>query len=186
MKPTTMTGRLLLAGALVAALRGPASAQTSASFEVTEHVINAGGHPLDASRPASASFRISHGAIGDAAVQRTLSSASYGGNGGFVARYAPPGEVQGVQFLDKIDLSWSHEPSVGAYNLYRNTLASLPGNYGSCYQSALVAPPFGESEVPAQGSGWHYLVTAENRLREEGTKGRTGSGAERSNPAACP
>jgi hypothetical protein len=24
--------------------------------------------------------------------------------------------------------------------------------------------------VPAQGSGWHYLVTAENRLREEGSK----------------
>lgn len=186
MKLTTVTGRLLLSGPLVAALCGPASAQTSASFEVTEHDINAGGHSLDASRPTSASFRISQDAIGDAVVRSTLASASYGGNGGFVARYAPPGEVHGVRFLDKINLIWSHEPSAGTYNLYRNALASLPGNFGSCYQSALVAPAFLETDVPPQALGWHYLVTAENRLREEGTKGRTASGVVRSNPSACP
>lgn len=181
-----MTVRLLLAGPLLAALCGHAAAQTSASFKVTESVINAGGHPLDANRPASASFRISHGAIGDAAGRGTLSSASYRGDGGFVARYAPPGEVYGVQFLDKINLTWSHEPSVGTYNLYRNTLASLPGNFGGCYQSALAGSQFGETDAPPEGSGWHYLITAENRLREEGTKGHTSSGAERSNPSACP
>jgi hypothetical protein len=186
MRPATATGRLLFAAPLIAVLCGPASAQTSASFKVTESVINAGGHPLDASRPGSASFRISHGAIGDAAARSVLSSASYRGDGGFVARYAPPGEVHGVQFLDKINLTWSHEPSVGIYNLYRSTLASLPGNYGSCYQPALVGPPYGETDAPAQGSGWLYLVTAENRLREEGTKGHTSSGAERSNLSACP
>ena len=186
MKPTTMTGRLLLAGPLLAALCGPASAQSSASFAVTENAINAGGHPLDASRPASASFRVSFGALGDAAVRSTLSSPSYRGDGGFVARYAPPGEVNGVRFLDKTNLIWSDEPSTGTYNLYRNTLASLPGNFGSCYHSALVAPSFGETDVPASGSGWHYLITAENRLREEGTKGRTSSGAARSNLSSCP
>jgi hypothetical protein len=186
MKATTMTGRLLFAGPLLAALCAPASAQTSASFKVTENTINAGGHPLDTSRPASASFRISHGAIGDAAVRNVLSSASYRGDGGFVGRYAPPGEVHDVQFLDKVNLTWSHEPSVGTYNLYRNTLASLPGNYGSCYQSALIGPQFGETDAPAPGTGWLYLVTAENRLREEGTKGHTSSGAMRSNPSSCP
>ena len=75
---------------------------------------------------------------------------------------------------------------MGTYNLYRQTLVSLPGTFGSCYQAALVGPQFGETEVSAQGSGWLYLVTAENRLREEGTKGRTSSGAERSNLSACP
>ena len=158
---------------LIAALCGPASAQSSASFKVTDHTLNAGGHPLDASPPVSASFKISHGTIGDAA-------------GGFVVRYAPPGEVRGVQFLDKVNLAWSREPSAGTYNLYRNTLASLPGDFGSCYQSALAGPQFGETDAPAQGSGWLYLVTAENRLLEEGTKGNTSSGAVRSNPSACP
>jgi len=177
---------MVFAVPLLVALCGPASAQTSASFKLTERAINAGGHPLDAIRPASASYRITLGAIGDAAVRNALSSASYRGDGGFVGRYAPPGEVQGVRFLDKTNLTWSHEPSVGTYNLYRNTLASLPGDFGSCYQSALVAPPFGEANAPAQGSGWHYLVTAKNRLREEGTKGRTSIGAERSNLASCP
>lgn len=186
MNPATRTGRLVLAGALLSARYGPAHGQTSASFKVTEQAINAGGHPLDAMRPASASFRISLGALGDAAVRGTLSSSSYRGDGGFVLRYAPPGEVSGVRFLSKTDLTWSHEPSVGTYNLYRNTLASLPGNFGACYQSALVAPSFGETDVPAQGSGWLYLVTAKNRLREEGTKGRTSSGAARSNPSSCP
>jgi hypothetical protein len=31
-----------------------------------------------------------------------------------------------------------------------------------------------------------YLVTGENRLGEEGTKGRTSTGAERVNPTPCP
>ena len=186
MKPGTRIGRVLLAAPILVALCGPAEAQTSASFKLTENVVSSGGHPLDASRPASASFRISFGAIGDAALRGALSSASYRGDGGFVGRYAPPGEVSGVRFVDKTNLTWSHEPSVKTYNLYRNTLASLPGNFGGCYQAALVTPSFGETAAPTPGSGWHYLVTAKNRLREEGNKGRTSSGAERSNPSSCP
>ena len=181
MRATTITAALLLA-----ALNGHAFAQTSASFKVTEHAINAGGHTQDTARPASASFRVSFGAIGDAAVRPTLSSASYGGGVGFVMRYAPPGEVSGVRFVDKINLAWNHGPSIETYNLYRNTLASLPGDFGGCYQSVIAGPQFPETEVPAQGSGWHYLVTAENRLREEGPKGLTSSGAARTNAASCP
>jgi len=180
-----MTARIF-AALLLVALGGHASAQTSASFKLTEQAVNAGGHPPDASRPASASFRISLGAIGDTAGRNALSSASYRGDGGFVVRYTPPGEVQGVRFLDKVNLTWNNEPSIGSYNLYRNTLASLPGNFGSCYQTALVGAAFSENDAPAQGSGWHYLVTAENRLREEGTKGHTSTGAVRNNLAPCP
>ncbi len=171
---------------VVFALCGPATAQTSASFKLTEQAVNSGGHPLDAARPESASYRITLGAIGDAAVRGASASASYRGDGGFVLRYAPPGEVQGVRFLDKVNFAWNNEPSIGSYNLYRNTLASLPGTFGSCHQSALVAPQFGETAVPAPASGWLYLVTAKNRLREEGTKGRTSSGALRINPSPCP
>ena len=181
-----MKAATILGGLLLAALNGHVEAQTSASFKVTEHTINAGGHPQDAIRPVSASFRVSFGAIGGAAARSTLSSASYAGNGGFVARYAPPGEVQGLRFVDKINLVWNHEPTMGTYNLYRNTLASLPGNFGGCYQPSLIGPQFGEIDVPAQGSGWHYLITAENRLGEEGTKGQMSTGAMRTNASSCP
>ena len=39
--------------------------------------------------------------------------------------------------------------------------------------------------VPA-GNGYFYLVTARNRLWEEGTKGSSSAGAQRANPAPCP
>ena len=171
---------------LLVAPCGFVSAQTSASFKLTENVVNAGGNPQGAIRPASASFKISLDAIGGAAPRGALSSASYRGDGGFAARYAPPGEVSGVRFVDKTNLTWSHEPSVGTYNLYRSTLASLPGSFGNCHQSALAGPAFEDANVPAPASGWLYLVTARNRLREEGTKGYTSSGAERSNLSSCP
>jgi hypothetical protein len=173
-------------GWLATVLCGSAAAQTSASFKLTENVINAGGNPLGGTRPTSASFRIPHDSIGDPAVRGLLSSASYRAEGGFVARYRPAGEAQGVRFMNQTTLVWDHEPSVGTYNLYRNTLASLPGNPAGCLQSTLAQPTFVETATPAVGSGWYYLVTAENRLGQEGTKGHRSNGAERPNSAPCP
>jgi hypothetical protein len=180
------TGAILVAGLLLATPFGPAVAQSSASFALAEAVINAGGNPLDGTRPTSASFRISLDSIGDPAARRMLSSASYRAEGGFVARYLPADEVQGVRFVNQSTVVWNHEPSVGTYNLYRNTLASLPGNLGICLQSALAQPTFTDAATPAAGAGWYYLVTAENRLRQEGTKGHGSDGAERPNAAPCP
>lgn len=179
------TGGMLLGGWLAAALCGPAAAQTSTSLKLTESVLNAGGNPLDGARPASASFRISHDALGDATTGSALISASYRAEGGFVIRYRPAGLVHGVRFTDETSLSWDDEALVGTYNLYRNTLASLPGDFGSCYQSALAGPPFVETATPASGSGWFYLVTAESLLHEEGSKGHRSDGTERPNPAPC-
>jgi hypothetical protein len=187
MKVTTMTGRLLLAGPLLAALCGHAAAQTSTSFKVTDHAINAGGHPQGASRPASASFRISPDALGDAAVRGMLSSASYRAGGGFVLCYAPPGEALGLGFLaDGQTMSWLHEPASMAYNVYSSPLSSLPGEYGGCAESRVTTNSWIDPSTPTPGGGRFYLVTGVNRLREEGTKGRTSSGAERSNPSPCP
>jgi hypothetical protein len=177
---------LLVAGSMLLVAFGAARAQTSANFKVAESVINAGGNPNDATRPASASFRVSFAAIGDAAMRSAPSSTSYRGDVGLIARYRPPGEVQSLRFLDKVNLAWNHEPSMGTYNLYRNTLATLPGNFGGCYQSALSQPQFGEIDMPLAGPGWFYLVTARNRLREEGTKGTMTGGAVRSNTSPCP
>lgn len=172
-----MKRRLLVAVPLLAVLCGRAEAQSSASFRLTEQVLNAGGHPLDGARPASAGFVASLDALGDAVAGSAFSSASYRGSGGFVLRYAPPGEVHGVQFPDKSSVAWSAEPSVGTYNVYRN---------GACHQAGLSAPSAVETDVPPPDSAWQYLVTAANRLREEGTMGRASSGAERGIAAPCP
>jgi hypothetical protein len=40
--------------------------------------------------------------------------------------------------------------------------------------------------VPDPGQGFFYLVTARNRLAEEGTKGSTSAGVPRSNAFPCP
>ena len=106
---------------------------------------------------------------------------------GLVPAYPPPREVTGLVFLDDDTLHWDPEPSVGVYNLYRDTLPALPeGGYGSCDQQGLtttgatdVAPP------PGVGDGYFYLVTAENRLAEEGTKGFDTGAVERQGNA-CP
>ena len=174
-------GGLLLA----AALCGPAAAQTSTSFKLTESVLNAGGNPLDGARPVSAGFRISFDALGDTVAGIALTSASYRADGSFVVRYRPAGEVHGLRFTGVTGLAWDDEPSTGTYNVYRNTLASLPGDMGGCHQSALAGPSFVETETPPSGTGWFYLVTAENLLRQEGTKGRSSDGTERPNAIPC-
>ena len=178
-----------MAGSIVIALStlaGPAAAQTGATFKLTETVVNAGGNPRDGHRPESANFRISHDAIGDGVAGGRLTSPSYRAEGGFVVAYGPSAEVLGVRFSNRTTLTWNYDPSGGTYNLYRNTLASLPGDYGTCYQSTLSGPPFADPAAPAQGSGWFYLVTADNRLRQEGTKGHRSDGAERPNGTPCP
>lgn len=165
----------------------PLLAQTSASYTVTEHTFNAGGHPVDGITMTSPSFRVSLDAIGDAVRGRALSSASYHLGGGFIGAYPPPGEVRHLRLTDHETLVWHAEGSVGTYHLYRDLLSSLSGlGYGSCAQYDLLTTTAIDSDVPAVDDGYFYLVTAENRLGEEGTKGWDSSGAERPNPAPCP
>jgi hypothetical protein len=74
----------------------------------------------------------------------------------------------------------------GIFGASFRTLSSLPGNLGGCYQAALASPGFDEMPVPATNTGWFYLVTAINRLREEGTTGTNSAGVKRPNAAASP
>jgi hypothetical protein len=165
----------------------PALAQTSASFKLEEHVFNAGGHPLDGTVFTSASFKVSLDAIGDAAPGGGFSGASFHMDGGFVGWYPPPGEVPGLRFTGRDTLAWNPERSVGVYNLYRDLMSNLSGlGYGNCRQKELESETATETDVPPPEDGYFYLVTAVNRLSEEGTKGFDGSGIERPNPAPCP
>jgi hypothetical protein len=116
-----------------------------------------------------------------------LSGASHHLGGGFIGAYPPPGEVLHLRLTDQETLVWDPERSVGVYHLYRDSLGSLSGlGYGACEQYDLLTTTTIDSDVPAVDNGYFYLVTAENRLGEEGTKGRDSSDAERPNPAPCP
>ena len=130
---------------------------------------------------------ISLDAIGSAAVHPVLAGSTYRLAGGFVGGYPPPGETRGLRFPDPDTLEWDPEHSAGIYNLYREEFSTLPDlAYGSCEQSGVVGETLDDTELPASGDGFFYLVTAKNRLGEEGTKGRDSAGAWRPNPSACP
>ena len=162
-------------------------AQQSPSYRLTEQTFNAGGHPADGVVMTSPSHRVRLDAVGEAVAGAGLSAASFHLIGGFTSAYPPPGEVAGLHFVGTTTLAWSPEQSVGTYNLYRDLLSTLPSlGYGACQQSSLALETATDTGTPPVGNGWFYLVTAENRLSEEGTKGRDAAGAERPNAHPCP
>ncbi len=166
--------------ALGLAAPGEGLAQQSASFKLTESSVNAGGHPGASANPASGSFRISLGSLGELGGEGALASASFRVAGGFGSLFPPPGEVPGLRFVDRTTLAWGAEKSAGSYNLYRDALAALSGGgFGACFRQQLAATTTSDSDPLAAGAGFFYLVTVENRLSEEGTKGWQSGGAER-------
>ena len=176
-----------IAGLFVAALPAAALGQSSPSHTQNEHVFNAGGRPAQAVISTSPSFRISLDSIGEPVIGRAMTSASFRLGGGLGTAYPPPGEVDGLQLLaDRQTLVWSAEPGSTVYNVYSGTLSSLPGGFGTCAVARVEDTSAVDAALPDPGAGFFYLVTGVNRLREEGTKGRTSSGAERPNPLPCP
>lgn len=174
-------------GALLTALPFPVFAQSSPSHTQSEHVFNAGGRPAQAVTSSSPTYRISLDSIGEPIAGRILAGASYRLDGGLAAAYPPPGEVGGLQVLgDRQTLVWSPDPSSMTYNVYSGLLSALPGPFGTCALAQVAGTSAVDSTLPSPGTGLFYLVTGVNRLREEGTKGRTSSGVVRTNPAPCP
>ena len=168
---------------------GFAHAQQSASFKVEEHAFNAGGRPLDGMVATSASFRLTLDALGEAVAGRDLASASFALDGGLVPAYPPPGEVLLLRFTSPTTLTWLPERSVGEYDLYRGAL--LVSDLSSADPADCLEPAIGtegttDPDSPAAGQGFFYLVTAENRLGEKGTKGFRSDGTERGTLAPCP
>jgi hypothetical protein len=169
---------------LVAGL--PAAAQQSASFRLEEHVTNAGGRPEQGTIAQSASFQIRLDAIGDGVNLAGLASASFGMDAGFVMPYPPPEEVTGVLFTTHEKMIWDPEKSTGTYSVYRGLISSLSGLvYGSCLAPGIVEETTDDAVVPDPDTGFFYLITAENLLAQEGTKGFRSGGAERANAFPC-
>jgi hypothetical protein len=172
---------LLLLGAVAAS---PASAQSSASYKIGEASFNNAGKPANGVVLASAHFRIKLDSVGDPTVLAGLSSASFRADGGFVSHYRPAGEVTAVRFTNPTTLQWNAEPAAQWYEVYRAT--SLPGTFGTCFANDLLTTTVADASTPSLGSRFFYLVTARNRLGEEGTKGFGSTGAERPNTLPCP
>ena len=92
-----------------------------------------------------------------------------------------------LRFSDATSLEWNPEGSIGSYSLYRDLLSSLSGlGYGMCLEPFLLVETTTDTDVPTTpGTGFFYLVTAENKLAEKGTKGFHSDTAERMG-LACP
>jgi hypothetical protein len=186
MKPTTIDVALgILTVMLLSA--GSTNAQTSANYKLEQHALNSGGRPSGGSIVTSANYRVTLDSIGDGISARGLTGASYSMDLGLVNVHRPPAEVQGLRFDDKLTLRWDADPSAGSYNLYRAPLGTLGpgGSYGACQQQNIALTTTTDSDPPPAPGGFFYLVTVENRITEEGTRGYTSSSVERGGPV-CP
>ena len=177
--------------ALAALISGaPASAQQSASFVLEGSTFNEGGRPANGVVAQSASFQITLDAVGETVPSFDATSAGFGLSGGIVGTYAPPSEVQAVEFSagggSSTELQWAPMPTAVRYDVYRGPLGRLPGTYGSCLASNLVGTVYNDPDAPGSGTGFFHLVTGENRLGEEGTKGYQSNGTVRTAAPACP
>ncbi len=181
MRPT-----MVLAGLVLTSL---ALAQTSTSFTLEEHTLNAGGTPSQSVDLTSASFSITLASIGDTVVATGLSSASFEADVGFDVAYPPPGEVAAncgsgepcLLFTDSETLTWPAEPSAGVYNLYRDDISN---GFGECEEQDIAGTMTTDTAIPA--TAFFYLTTVKNRLAEEGTKGFQSNMIERLGAVALP
>ncbi len=185
--------RIIGAGALLLLLSGTALAQTSTSFQLEEYTLNAGGTPSQGVELTSTSFSITLASIGDTMVATGLSGSSFEVDVGFDAAYPPPGEVAAtcgasgepcLVFTDSETLTWPAEPSAGVYNLYRDDMSN---GFGDCEEQDIAGTTATDTATPT--TAFFYLVTVENRLAEEGTKGFQSNTTERlglTGLPACP
>jgi hypothetical protein len=77
-------------------------------------------------------------------------------------------------------LTWPAERSAGVYNLYRDDTSD---GFGSCEEQDIAGTTTTDTATPT--AAFFYLVTVQNRLAEEGTKGFQSNATERLG-AVCP
>lgn len=159
-------------------------AQTSPNYQLSEHVFNDGGNPDDGVVLQSPNFTISLDSLGQGITGGNLTSASFNSEAGFVYAYPPPLEVIELWFTSKTMLNWVPEQSVGTYNVYRGLIGNLSSGYGTCLEHD-IGDEYYEDTSHYSGQAYFYIVTAANRLDEEGTMGNSSVGIERINTNPC-
>ena len=160
-----------------------AFAQESPNYKIEQSTFNNGGNPSP--ELTSPSYKMTLDSIGDGVAATGMTSANNKIDSGLPAANIPPGEVLNLLFADQTTFNWSAEASVGTYNVYRGTVANLSSGYGACFTQGLTAPQAIDAENPPAGQCFFYLVTAENRLTEEGTMGKKSDGTPRTNGTPC-
>ena len=95
--------RAVLCG-LAAAMALSVCAQSSASYQLTQGIINCGGDPQNGVVLTSINFTVTLDAIGDSVAGGPLSSASFTTDVGLPPSLKPPGEVLDLRFTDKATL----------------------------------------------------------------------------------
>jgi hypothetical protein len=106
---------------------------------------------------------------------------------------APPREVQNLQFTGNASLQWDPRAEAATYNLYRGNLGSFidtdadgaAQDYGTCLLNGMTAVTATDAAVPAERSGFFYIVTGRN-AGGESPFGNAGNGAPRPNTTPCP
>ncbi len=165
---------------------GSAAAQQGGGFAIESRVLNCAGHPAEGVTLSSPLYRVSLDSVCDAVAPRALGSDAFLVDGGLVAVYRPPSEVRNLVFSDKVTLQWDPEASVGTYNVYRALISALAGlAFGECSQQDLLGESAADADAVPPGDGFFFLVTAENRLDEEGPKGFQSDGTPRAG-SVCP
>lgn len=86
------------------------------------------------------------------------------------------------------DLSWGTASGADAYEVERGTIPSFAsGDYGSCLAEGLFQMTYADTDIPAPGQGFFYLVSGQNLECGLGSIGTTSDETERVNtdPGAC-
>lgn len=100
-------------------------------------------------------------------------------------RQGPPVTLSVRQLTSGTQLSWPAYIAADSYSISRGDLASLgPGQYGECI-SEWTNNAYSDSSVPAPGSGFFYLVQAQNWDCGLGPLSTVEKQAVNTNPLAC-
>lgn len=82
-------------------------------------------------------------------------------------------------------------PFMTSYNVYRGTIPGISStSYGTCRFTGLAAPDFEDTDLPAPGSAFFYLVTGvwtdpDTAAESEGSLGTDSEGRPRPNTSPC-
>lgn len=159
--------------------------QESPNYKNNEYAFNNGSNP--APEIVSTNFKITLSSIGDGIFPPWALSSNYYISSGFTVSYPPPSEVLNLRFTSKTEMIWDPEWSVGTYNVYRGITYDLPsGDYGNCVAYNLTSTSYSDTEIPISGHCFFYIITAVNKIKEEGTMGYKSDGTKRNNFRPCP